>query len=550
MVFQKILVTLLKNFNRYLPLLLVLVILIILGKIVQVYLLSPLVENAFNGESFEYLNKLITHHHLKDPSARTLDFYRLEVPKYINRLLALVTFSLIFIWIIFRDNKHVFKQFFLAEESAFKLALLRIVVTGYLLYLNFPKLIEELVYLGSDATVPPLGWSEGLVHLLVNQDISYFLGIAFTLFCLGAFVGIYTRFMLLGAAFIGLFVLGIPQFYGKIDHYHNLWHLLLLLSFSPSGYSLSIDCWRKKIPQINLNKSIAFGLPIRISMIIIGLVYFFPGFWKFAFSGFDWAFSDNLAFKLHSKWLEFGGWLPSLRVDRYPFLYKTAALSTLIIELGFIFGIFFKKTRLIFVVAAFSFHLSVYYLMRISFLTLMIIYIVFIDWDRIALFFKVKADYLKEQKYQLSNKFLPNIKRVGILLVAGNIITGFLLINSWPFAVYPTFASIETGSVPSIIIQAKDIDDKIIYESIPLLDKDFISQFKYTGRLRGFLETILNKSEVDENQVNTLISISQKSNSMPKNAALIEVYEIRLDTNPDAISKVEKMGRFLFRREL
>ena len=107
--------------------------------------------------------------------------------------------------------------------------------------------------------------------------------------------------MLFGAVTTGFFVMGIPQFFGKIDHYHLLWYSLLIVSVSNSGNSLSVDNWMKKISQINHDKAIQFGLPLKIIMLLIGITYLFPGVWKITFSGLEWAFSNNLKYKLYSK---------------------------------------------------------------------------------------------------------------------------------------------------------------------------------------------------------------------------------------------------------
>ena len=77
----------------------------------------------------------------------------------------------------------------------------------------------------------------------------------------------------------------------------------------------------------------------------MGVIYFFPGFWKFFESGFDWAFSDNLPNTMHQKWAELGDWRPLLRIDHYPLVYQIMGVGTLVFEMGFVFLILFRRTR-------------------------------------------------------------------------------------------------------------------------------------------------------------------------------------------------------------
>ncbi len=523
---------------------------IFLLKLTEIYLFYPILENAFHGQSFDYLNDLISHHRLKSPSTRNLEFYITELPKYINRIIFLSIYILISTYILFRNNSKIFKHFFLAKESGLKLAILRIIVLSFILVSNFPLSVNTLVKLTETATVPPFGWSNEIIDFLIQPDLAYVLGFLFTFFCIGALLGFFSKFMLWGATITGFFVMGIPQFFGKIDHYHILWHLLLLLSVSPAGNCLSIDSWRKNQSQVNLQKTIEYGLPIRVVMILIGLVYFFPGFWKYIFSGLEWAFSENLALKMHSKWIDYNGWLPSFRIDRYPFLYQSAAFATLIIELGFIFALFFKKTRYIFALSALMFHLSVFYFMKINFFSLVILYTVFIDWNRVFSFISKYTNVRLSNNESLSIQAYSKSKLIGILLITGNLLAGSLLINSWPFAVYPTFASIETSTIPSILIRAENNDEEILIEEIPLLSNNFSDKFENSTRLRSFIENILKSNPPNEENINKLISIFLNSSNFQESIHKVTIYEIRLNTNPDSEVKVQNISRAIFETEV
>ncbi|MDR9418366.1 hypothetical protein [Gracilimonas sp.] len=354
--------------------------------------------------------------------------------------------------------------------------------------------------------------------------------------------------MMIGATLTGFFIMGIPQFFGKIDHYHILWYVLLILSVSPIGHCLSIDSWRNNIPQINGVKSSNYGVPIKIVMILIGLSYFFPGFWKFSISGFEWAFSENLKFKLYSKWLMLDGWTPFFRIDHYPFLYQSAAFMTLVIEIGFIFALFYKKIRPLFVIGALGFHVSVWYFMKNPFFSLMVLYVIFINWSKVFAFISNTLKNFNLSEVEVLNKPKSYLKYfiVGGFLIFGNVATGSLLIDSWPFGVYPTFASIESATVPSILIQAENENSEVVSESIPLLDANFKNEFNSVVRLRGYLGNLLNANTPEPQSYRALADIFYDSKNLNPDNYTLKFYKIRLSTNPDKSSKVNQKQELLY----
>ncbi|MAO65624.1 MAG: hypothetical protein CL666_11555 [Balneola sp.] len=530
----------------YLTLFLIIAGLVVAGKLVQAFILLPLVEAAFQGDSFEYLNQIIAQHRLKNPDVRNLAFYRSQVPVYINRLIFLAAYTTIFLWVLIKDNFKVIRAFFNEEKSAFSLGILRVVVFSLILYINFPVSISELSHLGTDSLSPPLGWPDSLAAFLIQPIVSSTLSVLFTTFCIGGLIGFYTRYMIIGATITGLFVMGIPQFFGKIDSYHILWHTLVIMSFSNAGDSLSVDAWRKNLPQFNIEKATKYAIPINLIMILIGLGYFFPGIWKFTFSGFEWAFSDNLMLKMHSKWLDIGAWTPSIRIDRYPFLYQSGAFSTLILELGFLFGIFFKKTRAFFLILAFTFHLFVDIFMHILFASTMVMFVAFLPWQQILASLPLDLNFTGSKNSQ-STFYKKGLKFTGIVIIAGYLITGSLLIKTWPFALYPTFASLESSTIPSILIKGYDNEGTLVASTIPLLNEHFKEEFGSSGaRLRGYMQNIINSSNRDSTKYQPLIAafLSDFEQS-PQDIAEITFYQIRLSTHPDSLGDkytvVEKM---------
>ncbi|MEX0779657.1 MAG: HTTM domain-containing protein [Balneolales bacterium] len=520
-----------------------------------------------------------------------------------------------FMWFYCRKQ---LDAFFTKPTSPVNLAIIRIVLFGFLLTLG--SLYSDAISISASspsALVPPPGWNLLLEYLPVNERLTQLDVTIFLISCVFALLGLGTQYAIVIATVTGLFALGIPQFYGKIDHYHHLWLIMFILCFTRSGDALSFDAAIKsyRFPHIPPPQaSRIYTYPIRVIWILLALTYFFPGFWKFTISGLEWALSDNLKYKMHTKWIESDGWTPLFRLDHYPLLYMSAALGTLVWELGFIFTIFFDRIRNIAAMIGIVFHTMTFLLMNIFFKTLMAMYVVFIDWDKwfkriggylfqkpLIIHYDKKSSYSKAtahlimsfdlfgktsiiQQNSYSNStpsklfpatiqerpvgFLHIMLRVPFLLIvfpilfigrlitpskamfkevnvkpqkiafAGSIVisfqlfAGFALIDSWPFAVYPTFATIEKSIAPTIKIEAYNADDNLISEVIPLTDERFRDYYGNTPRLRGFIREIQTSSSIDPEHFIHLVSIWQGDEDLEE----INYYKfinIELNTDPD-----------------
>ena len=81
--------------------------------------------------------------------------------------------------------------------------------------------------------------------------------------------------------------------------------------------------------------ALAYALPLRFVWVLLGICYFFPGLWKYWYSGLAWAFSDHFKHLAEWKWINMGlemkdgawqgDWQPLFRIDLYPLMYKPAA---------------------------------------------------------------------------------------------------------------------------------------------------------------------------------------------------------------------------------
>ena len=144
------------------------------------------------------------------------------------------------------------------------------------------------------------------------------------------------RLMSWSTVALGIIVLGIPQFYGKINHYHHLVLIGAVLASAPAA-----DAWvlNKKINVFH--SGVAYGRTVRAVWIIIGLCYFFPGFWKVVIGGGEWIFGRTFEYTLYSQWLHIGQPGPELP----SMIYSILGTSIVLWELTFLPLLFFSLSN-------------------------------------------------------------------------------------------------------------------------------------------------------------------------------------------------------------
>lgn len=292
------------------------------------------------------------------------------------------------------------KEFFGAVSAPLNLAIFRIVLFVFVL-LSFS--VHNTAWYGSlphELRFPPPGLYLVLEHLPLNEDLAWFASLLLVIFCLTSIVGVFTRFSIIASFFLSLYVLGIPQFFGKVNHYHHLVWFMAILAVSPCADVLSVDAvwasWKRADLGVTEppEPSQVYALPLRFVWLTLGVIYFSAGFWKLWTGGIAWAWSDNPRNLMYNKWMELSGWTPIFRIDHYPFLYKISGVSTLVFELSFIVLIFFPSVRFLAPVGGLLFHNMTSLFMRIGFLELQACYVVFVDWRK---FFRFVGNKLFNQ---------------------------------------------------------------------------------------------------------------------------------------------------------
>ena len=284
--------------------------------------------------------------------------------------------------------RHPVRGLLLAPGDALDLAVARIVVFGVLALLPRVREAVSLSSVPAELRRPPAGVPWLLDVIPPDPTLVKVLAVTFVLACLASALGLFTRVSMVVAAVLGLYVLGVPQFYGKVSHYHHLLWIAAVLAAAPSGTALSIDAmrraWRTQEQQPRPEPSVAYGFPVRVTWLLIAITYLFPGMWKFASAGLEWALSDNLRTVMYEHWTRLDGFVPILPVDQWPVAYQLGGLFTLAFELGFVFFLWRPRARAFAAATGLVFHTINYVFLRLGFVTLQLCYVVFVPWQRLA----------------------------------------------------------------------------------------------------------------------------------------------------------------------
>ncbi len=351
---------------------------------------EDVVEAAFHGKSFDLANRLLTARRNQDP-ARNLAFYTQKTQAIVARS----TVAIFAGWLLAVGGSYVRVvrsaplRLFHEPVSPVDLAVFRIALFGYMLWRFDAAYLFSFAKLPADLQSPPIGSAWMYDLLPISTATLPGLIVAFQVACWCSMLGLFCRWSTVAATLLGVYVLGVPQCYGKVDHFHHLLWFSAILATSRPADVLALDAirysWRRadhgRIEPPNA--AVAYAIPLRFVWLLIGIVYFFPGLWKLLDSGMAWWASDNVKLLLYRKWSELGGWLPLFRLDAYPLLYRAGGLAVILFELGFVFLIFFPRLRPLIVAGGVGFHLANEFLLRISFRSLLICYTAFVPWSRL-----------------------------------------------------------------------------------------------------------------------------------------------------------------------
>lgn len=272
-------------------------------------------------------------------------------------------------------------------SSAFALGVARVVVNGTflgsVLVTSFSALGRLPVTILRPAGVMKfLPWSfydrlltpSGMVVLEVALIVSLALSTA----------GLFTAASTKTSFLLVLFYQGLVRSFGHFNHDEMLAvYCLGVLAFTPGGDEFSLDWrWRNKTAA---QPAFAYAYPMLLMQLLMAWVYFSAALIKLRAGGLGYLSADNLPSlaiyhsldNLHDTAFRLAFWLPQVRA------YTPVVMALVLLwELAFPLAVFFPRLRWLLLGAGIVFHLSTLFFMNIFFPHQLVLYLLFIDWDR------------------------------------------------------------------------------------------------------------------------------------------------------------------------
>jgi len=364
------------------------------------YMAVPkLILDGFDGTSIGTVNKKIESHRRQGEANgedRTREWYAAWARGYSLKagMLATLTLGGIAAFVGIGGLRRQFRRFLLAPAAPLNLAVLRISVFCMMFILLATEPIRQFAAWDNANFQWP--WVAGPLfeRLPISTAIVDMLLPVALLTTAMAIAGFFSRTSAWISCLLSIYLMGIPQCSGKVNHtMHHVVLIGLILACSRCGDYLSIDSiwqavWRADHGRVKrVARSIRYGLPIRLAMLVLSFCYFFPGFWKVASNGLVWVFSDNLQNQMLQKWFELETFRPALPLYELPGFNTMGGLTTIVFEIGFPLAILWRPTRIAWAAYGQVFHGMTLLLMNISFHTMQAMYVMFVDWQRLLRWF-------------------------------------------------------------------------------------------------------------------------------------------------------------------
>jgi hypothetical protein len=285
---------------------------------------------------------------------------------------------------------------------------------------------------------------------------------------------------------LGTYVGAVPWYYTQHGHKQHLIWFAALLAASPCAGAVSVDelIRSHRRGRVTWLPSPAYARPIGLAWLLLGSTYVIPGVGKMTSAGPAWVFSDNLRNRLWLQWHTHDA-PPSSQVQRLvarqPALVRLAALGTIVWETGFIFAIFSRQGRRVFGTASVMFHVGVWLVMRIDFLSLATVHIGLIDWSGLG------RRTLARGHVRASCVRAPSSKPAiitGTIIVANYLMPFTGNAYGWPFAIYPVFRGVAKPTTTELHVELRRAGQ----DPEPLDLKDAFRAHQIPAGVASFLE--------------------------------------------------------------
>jgi hypothetical protein len=201
--------------------------------------------------------------------------------------------------------------------------------------------------------------------------------------------GFLTRFSTKTSLLLVLFYQGLLRSFGHFNHDEMIAiYFLVVFAFTPCGDAFSIDNWLSRRGRTASQRpAFAYAYPILLMQLLLAWAYFSSALIKLRVAGWKYLSPDNLPAlaifhsldNLHDTAFRVAFWLPQVR-EYLP--YFVAII--LIWELLFPLAVFFRRVRWWILVIGIVFHVSTLFMMNIFFPHQLLMYVIFINWDRLG----------------------------------------------------------------------------------------------------------------------------------------------------------------------
>jgi len=199
-------------------------------------------------------------------------------------------------------------------------------------------------------------------------------------------VGFHTRPSMVVSFLLGTYLLGLPHNFGHTFHFDATLVIAMgILACSRAGDAWSLDAALAGKKKAGVVPGGEYTWPIRAIWVAMALVFFAAGLAKLRHGGLEWITSDNLAIVLNRAAYHVSDADPvggaGLAIARHGWLSRAVAITTVVVELGFVVALFSRSARLFFVPAAFAMLIGIRVLMGPTFGGFLILNVFWVPWS-------------------------------------------------------------------------------------------------------------------------------------------------------------------------
>lgn len=208
-------------------------------------------------------------------------------------------------------------------------------------------------------------------------------------------IGLFTRWSTAISFILGLYLLGLPNNFGRTHHLDTiLVFAFLVMAFSRCGDAWSVDVLirtaRHGTDSLAQRRILSgeYTWPVRAIWLVIALVYFAAGFAKIRHSGLQWITSDTMAIFLMQNqyhktdaepWTSWG-----LLLAQSTWLSHLLAAAGVLLEVSYPIALFSRRARLLIVPGGVLMQSGTAILLGPNFYQLIICQLLWVPWDWVA----------------------------------------------------------------------------------------------------------------------------------------------------------------------